>query len=68
MCYPDGGIVDDLLVYRYPDHFLLVVNAANKDKDFKWILDNKIPGCEVLDVSDKVTQIAVQGKKDRRWQ
>ena len=39
MCYPDGGVVDDLLVYREfePDHFLLVVNAANIDKDFAWI-------------------------------
>ncbi|MCK4561027.1 MAG: glycine cleavage system aminomethyltransferase GcvT, partial [Calditrichia bacterium] len=63
MCYPDGGIVDDLLVYRYPDHFLLVVNAANKDKDFQWLQENKIPGCDIKDVSDETTQIAVQGKK-----
>ena len=63
MCYPDGGIVDDLLVYRFPDHFLLVVNASNKEKDLQWILDNKINGCEVKDTSDEVTQIAIQGKK-----
>lgn len=62
MCYPDGGIVDDLLVYRYPDRFLLVVNAANKDKDFQWLRKNKIPGCELKDISDDITQIAVQGK------
>jgi aminomethyltransferase len=62
MCYPDGGIIDDLLVYRYPDHFLLVVNAANKDKDFQWLEENKIPGCELIDISDAVTQIAIQGK------
>jgi aminomethyltransferase len=62
MCYPEGGIVDDLLVYRYPDHFLLVVNAANKDKDLQWLQENKIPGCELKDISDGVTQIAVQGK------
>ena len=39
MCYPEGGVVDDLLVYREfaPEHFLLVVNAANIDKDFAWI-------------------------------
>lgn len=39
MCHPDGGVVDDLLVYREfePEHFLLVVNAANIDKDFAWI-------------------------------
>ena len=63
MCYEDGGIVDDLLVYRFADHYLLVVNAANKDKDFDWIMQNKIDGCEVTDTSDAVTQLAVQGKK-----
>ena len=62
MCYQDGGIVDDLLVYRFVDHFLLVVNAANKDKDLEWILTNKIDGCEIKDISDQITQIAVQGK------
>ena len=41
MLYPNGGTVDDLLVYREfePDHFLLVVNAANIDKDYQWMLD-----------------------------
>ena len=63
MCYPDGGIVDDLLVYRFKDHYMLVVNAANKDKDFQWILQNKIDECEVEDISDQITQLAVQGKK-----
>lgn len=63
MCYEDGGIVDDLLVYRYPDKFLLVVNAANKEKDIKWIIKNKLTGCEVKDPSEQITQLAVQGKK-----
>lgn len=63
MCYPDGGIVDDLLVYHFADKYFLVVNAANKDKDYQWMLDNKIDGCEITDVSDDYTQIAVQGKK-----
>jgi aminomethyltransferase len=63
MCYEDGGIVDDLLVYRFTDHYLLVVNASNKDKDYDWILKNKIDGCEIKDISDEITQIAVQGKK-----
>jgi aminomethyltransferase len=62
MCYEDGGIVDDLLVYRFKDYYLLVVNAANKDKDLKWILENKIDNCEVIDISDEISQIAVQGK------
>jgi aminomethyltransferase len=63
MCYPDGGIVDDLLVYRHPDRFLLVVNAANIEKDYQWLQSNKISGCEVSNISDNVTLIAVQGKK-----
>jgi len=63
MCYPDGGIVDDILVYRYPDHFLLVVNAANKDKDLEWIEKNCITGSTIKDISDSITQLAVQGKK-----
>ena len=42
MCYPDGGVVDDLLVYKYNgEEYVLVVNAANVDKDFKWMIDNK---------------------------
>ncbi len=42
MCYPDGGVVDDFLVYKYDDEeYLLVVNAANTEKDFKWMIDNK---------------------------
>ena len=43
MCYPDGGVVDDLLVYREAaeNHYLLVVNAANIDKDYAWMLEQK---------------------------
>ncbi|MDD5604195.1 MAG: hypothetical protein PHG48_09030, partial [Eubacteriales bacterium] len=38
MCYPDGGVVDDLLIYRFaPDDILFVVNASNTDKDYEWI-------------------------------
>lgn len=62
MCYPDGGIVDDLICYRRQDHYLLVVNAANTEKDYQWILENKIDGVEVENISDGITQIAVQGK------
>ncbi len=64
MLYPDGGVVDDLLVYREfePDHFLLVVNAANIAKDYQWMLDQ----CAGFDVkidnqSEIWGQIAVQG-------
>jgi len=64
MCYENGGIVDDLLVYRFDDGFMLVVNAANKDKDFEWMMKNvnKLQ-VEVIDKSDEITLIAVQGPK-----
>ncbi|MDQ7096139.1 glycine cleavage system aminomethyltransferase GcvT [Desulfosporosinus sp. PR] len=63
MCYPDGGIVDDLLVYRHsPDHFLLVVNASNTDKDFAWMLE-QVQNFEVVveNISDQYAQLALQG-------
>lgn len=62
MCYPDGGIVDDLLVYRFPDHYLMVVNAANIPKDRDWILEHMpSTGVEFRDESDEITLLAVQG-------
>ena len=64
MCYPDGGTVDDLLVYReyLADHFLLVVNAANIDKDFAWIQEHaKGFDCKLDNASPRIGQIAVQG-------
>jgi aminomethyltransferase len=63
MCYPDGGLVDDMLVYSFNDRFLLVINAANIDKDVRWIGENKIADCEVINISDRISQMAVQGKK-----
>ncbi|NLL82136.1 MAG: glycine cleavage system aminomethyltransferase GcvT [Tissierellia bacterium] len=63
MCYPDGGVVDDLLVYRYnSEYFYLVVNAANCDKDFEWIVNQKGDyDVEIENVSDGVGQVAIQG-------
>ncbi len=61
MLYEHGGIVDDLLVYRLPDRFMLVPNAANLDKDFQWISDHSPDGVTLKDVSDETTLLAVQG-------
>lgn len=64
MLHQDGGVVDDLLVYREfePDHFLLVVNAANIDKDYEWILaQTEGYDVKVVNDSDNWGQIAVQG-------
>ena len=64
MLYPDGGVVDDLLVYKgfTPEHYLLVVNAANIDKDYEWLLRNSEGFDVVLDnQSEAWGQIAIQG-------
>ncbi len=62
LCYEDGGMVDDLIVYRRAeDRFLVVVNAANKDKDVAWMADHLLDDAQMTDVSDEVAQIAVQG-------
>lgn len=64
MLYPDGGVVDDLLVYKgfTAEHYLLVVNASNIDKDYQWMLDNA-QGFDVKidNQSENWGQIAVQG-------
>lgn len=60
---PEGGIIDDLLVYHLPDGaYMLVVNAANIDKDFAWISQqNQAIGAELLDISERTALLAVQG-------
>lgn len=61
MLYPDGGIVDDLLVYNLPDRILLVVNASNAQKDFQWVEKNRWDDVHVENVSNSISQLAVQG-------
>ena len=64
MCYENGGTVDDLLVYKCADNdYLLVVNAANHDKDREWIAAHLTGDVKMEDISEKVAQIAVQGPK-----
>jgi len=61
MCYPEGGIVDDLLIYRFPDYYLMVVNAANLDKDWEWANRHLIGGVTLTNESDRYSLIALQG-------
>jgi aminomethyltransferase len=63
MCRPDGGIVDDLYVYRSADHFMLVVNASNIAKDFAWLRERCPTGVELTDRSDEMALLAVQGPR-----
>jgi len=65
-CFPNGkgGIVDDLLVYRINEEtYLLVVNAANIDKDWAWCREQNTMGAELYNASDEIAQLAVQGPK-----
>ncbi len=68
MCYPDGGVVDDFLVYKYDDEeYLLVVNAANTEKDFKWMIDNKNDFNIILEnISDQIGEVAIQGPESEK--
>jgi aminomethyltransferase len=64
MCYPDGGVVDDLIVYKYNNEdYLLVINASNTDKDVQWFLDHVEGDVEVKNVSEEYAQLAIQGPK-----
>jgi len=66
MCLENGGIVDDLLVYRYADRFMLVVNASNLEKDWAWVKEHaKGLDVELEDASDATALLALQGPKAR---
>lgn len=62
LCYPQGGTVDDILIYRRgPEKYLLVVNAANADKDFDWLGEKVREGVALKDLSPETALVAVQG-------
>ena len=64
MCNENGGVVDDLIVYKVrDDHYFIVVNAANKDKDFEWMKKHEFGDAVFTDISKDVAQIALQGPK-----
>src|SRR5690606_37899299 len=60
----NGGIVDDFLTYKIDDEtYLLVVNASNVEKDWNWISKFNTEGVEMIDISDKTSLLAVQGRR-----
>lgn len=64
LCYPDGGIVDDIFIYHLPDRYLVVVNASNADKDFAWMQQHQTGfNVELTNVSDQTTMLALQGPR-----
>src|SRR5512147_2190347 len=63
LCYPEGGIVDDLTVYRLgPEHYMLTVNASNIDKDWAWVTEHGA-GARWDNVSAQTALLAVQGPR-----
>ena len=64
MCNENGGVVDDLIVYKRGDNdYFIVVNAANREKDFNWMVAHQFGDVEFVNVSDDYAQIALQGPK-----
>ncbi|WP_434309541.1 glycine cleavage system aminomethyltransferase GcvT [Hominifimenecus sp. rT4P-3] len=62
MCNEQGGVVDDLIVYKEADeNYFIVVNAANKDKDFAWMKAHQTGEVCFTDISEEIVQIALQG-------
>lgn len=67
LCNEDGGAIDDCIVYRFEDHYLVVVNASNKDKDRDHIMQYAERfGTQVIDRSDETALLALQGPRAQR--
>ena len=65
-CFPNatGGIVDDLIVYKFEDEkYMLVVNASNIDKDWAWVNQHNTMGAKLTNISDEISLFAIQGPK-----
>jgi len=66
MCTESGGVVDDLLIYRFPDRYMLVVNASNHDEDWAWVQAHAASfDADVEDISDDTGLLAIQGPRAR---
>ena len=65
MCFPNGGIVDDMIIYRKSDGYFMVVNAANIQKDFEWLNQYLVENVFLEDVSEEYSLIAIQGPMSR---
>jgi len=65
LCQEDGGTIDDLVVYRFADHFLVVANAANHDAVWSWFTQHAGSGVRLENDSDRLAQIALQGPRSQ---
>ena len=62
ICYENGGIIDDLIIYMFNrEKFLIVVNASNREKDLEWIIKHMKSATIVEDITDKIALLALQG-------
>ena len=65
MCYEDGGIVDDFILYKFVGKYMLVVNSNNIKKDMEWLKKNKFGDVEISDISGDIGLLALQGPKSK---
>ena len=65
MCYEDGGIVDDFIIYKFEGKYMLVVNSNNIKKDMEWLKKNKSGDIEISDISREMGLLALQGPKSK---
>ena len=66
MCNDNGGCIDDVIVYKYSDtKYMVVVNAANTDKDVNWMQSHVFGDCKFTNISDTLGQIDLQGPKSK---
>jgi len=63
MLYDEGGVVDDLLIYRFIDHYMVVVNASNIEKDFDWLSSHLEGDVALRNISDNTSLLAIQGPR-----
>ncbi|WP_310501331.1 glycine cleavage system aminomethyltransferase GcvT [Paenibacillus qinlingensis] len=64
LCYPNGGVVDDLLVYKFSDDdYMLVINASNIEKDIAWLQQHLTGQVELTNISDETALLALQGPR-----
>ena len=65
MCYANGGIIDDILIYKKKNEFMLVVNAANNEKDLDWLKSHAKGDIRIENMSDDIGLVAIQGPRSR---
>lgn len=67
ICKEDGGVIDDLLIYKINNNkYIFVVNAANREKDFKWMKAKQFGDLSITDISHEIGLIAVQGPNSEK--